>query len=218
MKLESMCSACRFVPLMFLLVCFVHFEAAATEWELDQADSTLNFMSVKKGRITEFHKFTSFQGRLSKKGNFELLVDLASVDTGIDIRDMRMRQFLFLTEKYPQAKIQGQLESNLLDSMVDGSSKIVELKFKVDLHGIVSEVPGVLRITKINSRVVHVASKNPMIIDVETFGMGQGIVNLKKLAGLQQIVPTIPVWIDFTVLKVPSAGEEKQPTSVKKIN
>src|SRR5690606_26511938 len=64
---------------------------ADAAWQLQPGQSRLNFVSVKNSTHAEVHSFTELRGSVDAQGALTLQVALASLDTGIDIRDQRMR-------------------------------------------------------------------------------------------------------------------------------
>ena len=65
--------------------------ASATQWQINNNESQVNFISTKKVNIAEVHQFDKIAGNLAETGEFSLAIDLASVNTGIEIRDSRMK-------------------------------------------------------------------------------------------------------------------------------
>lgn len=70
---------------------------------LDSQSPLLNFVSIKKVHVVETHRFESLSGAITDTGVATLVIDLNSVNTGIDIRNERMRNLLFETATFPQA-------------------------------------------------------------------------------------------------------------------
>jgi len=68
---------------------------SAGGWQLDPGASSIKFQSVKNGSKVETSSFANFNGTLDENGLATLLVELNSVDTNVDLRNVRMR-FLFL--------------------------------------------------------------------------------------------------------------------------
>lgn len=65
---------------------------ALAAWQLDNEKSTLSFISIKKNDIAEVHQFNSLSGEVDQS-EIKFVIDLASVDTKIALRDQRMRDF-----------------------------------------------------------------------------------------------------------------------------
>jgi polyisoprenoid-binding protein YceI len=73
---------------------------ANSNWSIDQAQSSLNFVSTKAGQpgtsgISEVSDFKRFSGGLSPTGQITLVIDLSSINSGIGIRDERMQTMLW---------------------------------------------------------------------------------------------------------------------------
>lgn len=57
------------------------------------------------------------------------------MDTGIDIRDDRMRKRLFETGMFPTATISGEIDVDKYREMKAGEHEIAELELELSLHG-----------------------------------------------------------------------------------
>ena len=88
--------------------------AAAEHWQVDEAASSLGFVSVKNGVIVEGHRFTSLSGGVVDD-TASLSVDLASVDTAIEIRDERMRTMLFEVAEFPMAQVDLEIDGAAIE-------------------------------------------------------------------------------------------------------
>src|SRR5580692_918346 len=62
----------------------------ASKWTLDAGGSTLTYQSVKKNTVVETNRLRNLSGAVSPDGASTVTVDLNSVDSGIDVRDVRM--------------------------------------------------------------------------------------------------------------------------------
>ena len=83
-------------------------------WVLQPEGSTLGFQSVKNETKVEFSSFATFSGQISPTGDAEIKVALDSVDTKIDLRNVRMRFLFFETFKFPLATITLHLDPALI--------------------------------------------------------------------------------------------------------
>jgi polyisoprenoid-binding protein YceI len=81
-----------------------HTLVRAGRWRIDPQDSTIGF-SVRHLGVTTVHgRFGSFDGHVDGRGDrvtAEGRVDVASVDTGNEIRDARLRSEFFDAERFP---------------------------------------------------------------------------------------------------------------------
>ncbi|MCR9267734.1 MAG: YceI family protein, partial [Alphaproteobacteria bacterium] len=110
--------------------------AAQGDWTLDAEASQLNFVSIKSGDIAEVHHFSGLSGSVSEDGTAELVIDLATVETGIVIRNERMREHLFQTDTYPQARLTAEIDLAALYDLAPGDQTELTLDGVLDLHGV----------------------------------------------------------------------------------
>jgi len=167
--------------------------SAFADWTLDNEQSTVSFVSVKKGTVMESHHFKTLTGHVSDVGKFSLNIDLSSVDTSIAIRDQRMNEHLFETAKFSQATISGLVPSSLLSSLKANNTTKTTLSSQLSLHGQTVPVTLVVSVTKLTDGSLLVASVKPVIIKATDFDLVKGIEKLRQLAGLPSISTTVPV-------------------------
>jgi len=173
---------------------------SATEWVIDNQHSQLNFISTKKVNIAEVHQFNSFQGSLDSKGQFELAIDLLSVDTNITVRDERMTKYLFDVEQFSTATLTAHIDLAILDAIAQGAASVpLEIDANLSLHGKTK----VIRLTVIISRLVGaklaVVSAQPVIVKAEDFALVSGVNKLMELAKLPSISHAVPVSFYLTL-------------------
>ena len=132
-----------------LLLIPLSFVTSAADWSVANDESKVNFVSIKKGDIAEVHHFKTIPGMLNEKGEFKLVVSLASVDTNVEIRDERMGSLLFEVDKFPKLTLTAQVDTKLLDSLSVGDSTITTVEGLVDLHGKKVKLPFTVSIEKL---------------------------------------------------------------------
>ena len=126
-------------------------------------------------------------------GAAEFTVVLDSVDTNNEIRDPRMRQFLFETDKHPYAKVTAQLDMAKLKGLETGARHTELLDMTIELHGLTDEREFYVMVTRLAPERVLVENKAPLILDAADFGFEAGVEKLRELAGLDSITPVVPV-------------------------
>ncbi|MFB0979592.1 MAG: YceI family protein [Alteromonadaceae bacterium] len=166
---------------------------AYSAWKLDSSQSSLTFVSIKKGTIAENHRFKAFSGNINHKGVANFSIDLNSVDTNIAIRDKRMADYLFETAKFAEANFSVQLNQNVIDAIASGSSKKMLLKGSLNLHGQEQDVAIEVMVMKLTEKNMVVTTLQPVIIKAEDFALMAGINKLKSLANLPSIAYSVPV-------------------------
>jgi len=70
--------------------------------------------------IDEESSFATSAAQLSADGAFSMSVDLASVKTNIDLRDERLRDWVFEVAQFPKAEISGKIDMNAIGSLKTG--------------------------------------------------------------------------------------------------
>ena len=167
-------------------------------WALDGAESQINFVTVKGGAVAEVHSFAGLEGSVTADGAAEVDIDLASVETNVDVRNERMKEFLFETGVFPRAIITAQFDPAEMGALVSGETKVVSTNLGLNLHGNEGEVPAVLLVTRIAPGKVRVVTASPIIIEAASFGLDTGVEKLRELVNLDSITGAVPVTASLT--------------------
>ena len=169
--------------------------AKMAEMKLDNALSSLSFVSVKKGTAGEAHHIRKLSGSISASGELKVMLNLASVDSKIDIRNERIKKHLFETATHPTATITANIGSEAPTgvTMVTGEGIL-------DMHGVTTTIPVNVIIANTGDKLV-IASATPIIIKASDYGMEAGVKKLQELAKLPSVATAIPVSFTFTFSK-----------------
>lgn len=162
-------------------------------WTLNGDDSTLSFISTKAVNVAEIHKFTSLTGGVDDTGNVTVSIALASVDTGIEIRDDRMREMLFDTGTYASAEMTAQVSMTMLDELAAGDSKAMAVEGELALHGQSIPMTFEVVVARMGNGDLLVASQKPVVINAPVFNLADGVEALREIAGLPSISAAVPV-------------------------
>lgn len=171
----------------------------ATDWVVDNNNSQLNFISIKKTDIAEIHHFKQLQGSYDEQGQFILNIDLASVDTQIPVRDDRMKQYFFDVSQFSTAKVTATIDTDLVDAIAEGASKHFTVDAKLDLHGEIKSLTLEVIITRLVGAQLSVVSAQPVVINVKDFALTAGLNKLMELASLPNISQAVPVSFYLTL-------------------
>jgi outer membrane protein OmpA-like peptidoglycan-associated protein len=166
-------------------------------WRLDLASSSLTFQSVKKGTVVETSKFATLDGTIGTDGLAKVDVVLESVDTGVDLRNVRMRFLFFETYKFPVATVSARIDPAALGELPAKRRLRMNVDYTLDLHGVVKEMRSPVVVTLIDDDTVSVASAAPIIIAVADFGLAENIGKLEQAVGNITITPSTSVSFDF---------------------
>ena len=175
-----------FVTVFFLA------SSASAHWELDNNSSTLSFVTVKADHVGEVHTFDQLSGDINDDGSVQITIELASVNTLIDIRNERMQNMLFETNLFPQATISGEIDLDAVAAMDAGVSQAISVNFDLAIHGESSSYTADLLVTRTESGVLASTVK-PIIVMADTHGLVSGVEALREVAGLPSISRAVPV-------------------------
>lgn len=176
--------------------------AVWADWELDNTESTINFVSIKNDSVGEVHRFASLVGFIGAAGNAQLTVDLDSVETMIDVRNQRMREMLFETVKFPAATITAQVDPAVLGLAAEGGIVTADLPITLSLHGQEKAMTVPVVILGDGDGSLRVFTARPVLISAADFGLGAGVEALQKVAGLQAISSAVPVTLQLQFMQV----------------
>ena len=181
------------------LVLFIAPIMAQAGWDIDESNSSIEFISIKNNQISESHNFQKISGSITSEGLVSVTVDLDSVDTKIPIRDERMRNLFFETKLFPSATFSAQIPA--ADLNFEGKTlRVVEVNGRLNLHGMQAELKS--RVTVLNNNnTVRVITNYPILIAAEDFNLTAGVAKLQKIAGLDAISSVVPVILDLVFLE-----------------
>ncbi len=162
-------------------------------WTLDPADSRLSYVSIKAGEIAESNQFDTLAGTVAADGTATLDIDLASVSTGVDIRNERMREIFFEVTGNPKATVTAQLDPAAFAGLAVGQSITRPLKATVALKGVEQEIETEVLVTRVAADRVTVVPTAPVIITTDMFELTDELGELRALAQLPSITPAVPV-------------------------
>lgn len=175
--------------------------SAIANWQVDNDKSTLNFTSVKKNSIGEIHSFKQLSGMVTKAGAVKFAIDLTSVATGIEIRDQRMKNFLFETDKFATATFAGQVNGKALNTLAVGQETTLTLQGGISLHGQTQQISIPVKVVKLAGGDLSVHNIKPLVIQAEQYALTKGLMKLQELASLPSISPVVPVHFSLHLTK-----------------
>lgn len=188
---ESACENPMRYFLLFLVACAALPAHAA--WQLDKDSSRLSFVTTKQIDVTEVQRFRSLDGSVGDDGKVQLQVALDTVNSGIPLRDERMRKQLFEVSQFGLAQISAQLNIEPLLTLAAGAQLELRLPLTVNLHGHSHSYNSELLITRLDDRRFQVVTLAPLVLNAHDFGLEPGLEALRKLAGLKSISSAVPV-------------------------
>lgn len=171
------------------------------DWQLDPDASSLFYVTSKASAISEVNSFTSLSGGIADSGEATLTIDLASVSTAIEIRDQRMREMVFEVVDFPSASVTLSVDTAALNALKAGESIEDSWDAAISLHGEEQTLTARLGITKLADDSLRVHTVQPLLVSAGSFGLAEGVEQLREVAGLPAINPNAVV--NFTLVYRP---------------
>ncbi|MBV7553405.1 YceI family protein [Pseudomonas sp. PDM28] len=167
--------------------------SARADWYLDGESSRLSFVSTKNANVSEVQRFLVLHGKVDPQGLAQVEVELESINSGVPLRDERMRKELFQIERFPDALITTKIDLRPINDLAPGAQLELRLPLMVDLHGKQHEYQAELLATRLDDRRFQVVTLEPLVINAEDFDLAPGLETLRKMAGLSAISLSVPV-------------------------
>jgi hypothetical protein len=167
--------------------------SAHADWYLDGESSRLSFVSTKNANVSEVQRFLVLHGKVDPQGLAEVEVELESINSGIPLRDERMRKELFQIDRFAEALITTRIDLRPINDLAPGAQLELRLPLTVDLHGKQHTYNAELLATRLDDRRFQVVTLEPLVINAEDFDLAPGLEALRKVAGLSAISLSVPV-------------------------
>lgn len=193
------------VLLLFSGTAAVAQEAFAPGWTMAPELSKLDVQSVKNETKVESSTFAAFEGAIAPDGVATVTIQLNSIDTGVDLRNVRMRFLFFETFKYPEAVVTVRLDRAMLGDLESRRRLNLTLPFELDLHGVTKELETEVVLTLLTDELVSVASSRPISIGTDLFNLTDGLRKLEEAASVS-VIPSGSVTFDFVFRRNDATG------------
>lgn len=175
-------------------------------WALDTSRSTLKFVSVKNTSVAENHRFDDLQAVVRPSGEAVLAIDLSTIDSGINIRDQRMRNYLFNTGALPTLYFTTQVNPAQVNNLEPGETLPLTLDGRLTLNGVSRDTTADVVAYRSTDGRVSVRTVRPVLIESSDFELTGGIEALRALVGLPNIGHTVPVYFNLNFAPVTDSG------------
>lgn len=165
------------------------------DWEVSNASITFLSSKINKqlNSVTEQSRFTASQAVLGKDGGFKMEVDLSSVNTGIEIRDQRLKDWVFETAKFAKANVTGTVDVDAVSKLAVGETINLKQPLVLDIHGKQLNLEADLAAQRISADKIMVSTLSPVLLDIKAMDMVGGVAQLVEVMGLSSIVEQVPV-------------------------
>lgn len=166
-----------------------------SSWILDGAD--IRFYSTKTDKndndIVEEGVFNTYFGYLDKQGNLKMEIELDSVETDISIRNQRIKEWLFETERFPKVEIQSQIDYDWINTLGVHKEVSKVQPLTISFHGKTIQTEASLKIIKLDNNTINVMTQEPIHLNLLELEMMQGLNSLTEVMNLKSIGYLVPV-------------------------
>lgn len=172
------------------------------DWQLDAEQSSLQFISSKlvqgsHATIFEINQFDRFSGGIDQQQTW-LTVETASVNTKVPIRDERIREHVFKSDRYPQAKVQAAINAAAVEKIKPGGMHTQDVKGTLTLLNQTHPVSARVNMIRLDADTLVLQTQTPALLNTRQYQMQEGFLKLKELVNLFHIPMTILV--DFRLV------------------
>ncbi len=168
----------------------------APGWALQPGASSLRFQSVKNEVTVETSQFATYSGQIAEDGTAKINILLDSVDTKIDLRNVRMRFLFFETFQFPEASVTATLDPTVFADLAEVRRKTIKLPYTLDLHGISKSFEADVVVTYLAEDLVAISTGTPIVVAADDFNLMPGVEKLEEAANVK-IIPSATVSFDF---------------------
>lgn len=168
---------------------------AAESWTVDSDASIVGFGSIKKDTIGEAHTISGVSGTVTADGTATIALDLATVQTNIDIRNERIAEHVF--KGAGTANLIAQIDMEAVGKLGVGEYMVTEVDGNLDLLGLLTPVFLEMFVMRTAEGQVIATSNSMLFVGTDEIGIDAGIDTLMQLADLPGITRAFPVTMRF---------------------
>jgi len=166
--------------------------AWSEEWKSVSDKSSIAFGSIKNDTTGEVHHFQDVDGTVSETGKMTININLASIETNIDIRNERMNNILFQEGK-ASATLSGDIDMDEVSNLKLGDTKVMEIQTTLSFLGIENDIDANVLVARLSDNRVLVTTSDFIMLSTEDLGIDDGITKLMEIAKLPSITRVTPV-------------------------
>ncbi|MGR3839178.1 MAG: YceI family protein [Cognatishimia sp.] len=161
-------------------------------WTSVGEESLIAFGSVKKDVVGEVHSFGEVAGTVGADGAVSIAIQLASVETNIDIRNERMIEHVFKGSD-AVALITGAVDMDEVKDLAVGATTVVDFEGALTLGAVAADIEAELFVARLAANRVLVTTSDMLMLSTADLGVDGGIDMLQSLAKLSGITRVTPI-------------------------
>jgi len=139
-------------------------------WNLSNTDSKVAFGS----------------GNMNDNGVATIEIDLASVNTNIDIRNERMQEHVF-ADKGSVSTLSATIDPKAVNDLAPGATAVIDVAGKLALGDVSLDINTTMFVAKLTDDKMMVTTDKMVMVSTEALGINAGVDKLMELAGLPSI-------------------------------
>ena len=170
------------------------------KWTLSAPESKVAFGSIKKGKAGEVHHFKKISGSAGDDGTVTVAIELASVETYIDKRNMRMVKFVF-DAAHPKAYLKTKIDPAKIAAMKPGDTATVSVTGTLSLNGKSIPIETDMFVAKLTDNKIIATTDEMIMLSMVDAGIDGGISKLMEVAKLPSIARVSPVTLRLVFKK-----------------
>ncbi len=187
----------KFIKQFLIILPVLSFSCLA-DWQLQTDNSSVTFVSTKQSHINEVHQIQSFDVSVTDNKAIAIKLDLSSIESGIPIRNDRMKAMLFDVANFRYATLSLALPDALENIK---SATRYSITAMLDIKG--KKAPMQLDILIAPGKdTVTATLLKPVIVTAQQFGLDKGVDALREIAGLNSVGYAVPVSATIVLSKV----------------
>ena len=174
--------------------------APAPLWQIQPKASSLTFNTTKAGAagvggVVETLQFTRYEGGLDANGGIHLKIDLSSIDTGIEIRDERLRTIFWKVASTPSVTFVGQIKPDDQKRLLK-EALALDVEGELTMAGSTKPIKAQLLVIPADGKL-WVSTRRPMVIKSADFELAAGAELLRAIMALNFLASNVPVSFQF---------------------
>ena len=170
------------------------FAGGHAAWKSIGDESLIAFGSVKKDVVGEVHTFGDVSGTVSEGGDVAIAIQLASVETNIDIRNERMIEHVFKGMD-AVANLTGSVDMDDVNALAVGATTVTDFEGTLSLAGVASDIETELFVARLSEDRVLVTTSDILMLSTADIGVNAGVDKLMELASLPGITRVSPATV-----------------------
>ncbi|NQY60597.1 YceI family protein [Cognatishimia sp.] len=170
------------------------FAGGHAAWKSIGDESLIAFGSVKKDVVGEVHTFGDVSGTVSEGGDVAIAIQLASVETNIDIRNERMIEHVFKGMD-AVANLTGSVDMDDVNDLAVGATTVTDFEGTLSLAGVASDIETELFVARLSEDRVLVTTSDILMLSTADIGVNAGVDKLMELASLPGITRVSPATV-----------------------